>query len=82
MAFHLIFISSASFRRLPLNESDSHRVKVLAIAFPPFTYPETSGEFVGGFDILLLNTIAERLNLNIVFGKTVSFNQITAEQLE
>lgn len=81
MAFHLIFISSASFRRLPLNESDSHQVKVLTIVFPPFTYFESDGELVGGFDILLLNTIAERLNLNVVLSKTVSFNQITAEQL-
>lgn len=64
------------------NANDPYSVKVLANEFPPFTYFNSSHGFYDGIDILILKTIAERLNFKLIFTKTNASSRIQLENLE
>lgn len=80
--FIIIQLVSCAFLESLPDESTSYPIKVLAIPFPPFTYFNSDHGFYGGIDILILRTIAKRLNLKIIFTKANDTNWIAVHDLE
>lgn len=77
---------SCSLLKQSASEMSNHciasKVKVFAAVLPPFTYFDTNYGFYDGVDILLLKTIAKRLNLKLILTKADILTHIPVSRFE
>lgn len=78
----IIYSLNCILTALAAFENEIRTVNVLAALFPPFTYIDSNSQFVGGTDVQILKTVANRLNLKINWIKTDSIAQISAKKLK
>lgn len=77
----LIFSSSAKYKTSSLR-NETKAIKVLAAAFPPFTYFDKDRGFIDGTDLLLLRTISKRLNYRLILDKSNDIYGISRDKIE
>lgn len=63
------------------NQKNSQNINVLAAVLPPFTYFNSTHGFYDGIDVRILDTIAKRLHLKLVFTKADDLTRISARKL-
>lgn len=63
------------------NNKVPEKIKVLAAVLPPFTYFNSSHGFYDGIDVRILDTIAKRFHLKLVYTKADNLTRITVPKL-
>lgn len=79
LTFQALSISSASFKKL---SGKKYPVNVLAFVSPPFTYFDSRHGFVDGIDVHLLNAMARKLNLKLIWAKANKMHEISKEKFK
>lgn len=63
------------------NPKTLQNINVLAVVLPPFTYFNSTHGFYDGIDVRILDIIAKRLQMKLVFTKVNNFTRVSTRKL-